>query len=144
MGRSVWDEMRRMQKRMNRMFRGFDEDPWDIEEEDLSEYRKAWVDARESDDEYVIAVELPGVDKEDIKININDGVEIRVEKKKEDKKKSGESYSYEKSYIGFYRRIPLPENADGENMKAEYKNGILKLKIKKKDKVVKGREVRVD
>lgn len=132
MKKTIWDEMRRMQRRMNRFWKGYDEDPWEMDEEDLSGYRKAWIDARESEKEFIIAVELPGVDKKDIEVNVEDGaLVIKVEKKSSEKEKTEDSYRYEASYAGFYRRVPLPENADAEKIDAEYKEGVLKLKIPK-------------
>ena len=143
MKKTIWDEMKRMQRRMNRLWRGFDENPWELNEEDLSGYRRPQVDARERENEFIIAVELPGVDKKDIEVNADEsGVTIKVEKKSEEKEEKEGEYRYEKSYSGFYRRIPLPENADFENIYAEYKEGVLKLKILKlKKKVKKGREI---
>lgn len=126
----------------------FDESPWTEDEEDFSDYRKALVDARESEEEYVIAVELPGVEKEDIEVNANENsVEIKVEKedKKEVKNDEKGFYSYKKSFAGFYRRVPLPKNADFEKINAEYKNGVLKLRIPKlENEARKGRRIDVD
>ncbi|MFH1801855.1 MAG: Hsp20/alpha crystallin family protein [archaeon] len=138
------DEMRRMHRKFNHWFKNFDENPWDFEEEDFSQYRKAWVDAREMENEFVIAVELPGFEKEDIEVNAEDGMlTIKVEKKSEKKKEKDESYSYQSSYSGFFRRIPLPENADAENIDAEYKSGVLKLRIPKKAKTKKGKTIKI-
>ena len=144
MARDFKDEIRRMHRRMNHWFKNFDENPWDIEEEDFSQYRKAWVDARESEKEFIIAVELPGFNKEDIELNVDDNIlSIKVEKKSEKKKEKDESYSYQSSYSGFFRRIPLPESADTENIDAEYKSGVLKLRIPKKAKIKKGKTIRI-
>jgi HSP20 family protein len=137
MKKSFIDEMRKMQRKMNRYWQGFDTSPWDVDEEDLSDYRKAWIDAQESDKEFLIAVELPGVDKKDIDLNVADkGVTIKVETSKEKKEVSEDEgkYSYQKRYAGFYRQIPLPENADLGNVKAEYRNGVLKIRIPKLQK----------
>jgi len=147
MRKTIWDEMNRMKKRMNRVWRGFDENPWEFEDsdEDLTGYRKAWVDARDSGDEFVVSVELPGVEKKDIQISVDEGyLAIRVEKKSESEKKTEEQYSYSKDFIGFYRRIPLPENADVEKIDASYRDGILKLRIPKlRKEKKKGREIEV-
>lgn len=144
MVRDFRDEMRRMHRRMNSWFRNFDEDPWDLEEEDLSSYRKAWVDARELEDKFIIAVELPGVNKEDIQVNIeNNLLTIKVEKKSEEKSKEENAYSYSSSYSGFFRRIPLPDQADAEKIDAEYRSGILKLRIPKKTKAKKGKSIKI-
>ncbi|MFH1289784.1 MAG: Hsp20/alpha crystallin family protein [Nanoarchaeota archaeon] len=140
----ISDEMRRMQRRFNHWLRNFDENPWDFDEEDFSQYRKAWVDARELDDEYVIAVELPGVNKDNIEVNVEeDALTIKVEKKSETKEQEEESYMYSKNYSGFFRRIPLPKNADAEKIDAEYKSGVLKLRIPKKERKKKGKTIQI-
>lgn len=97
-------------------------------------YRKPLTDIWEDEKDYVANLEIPGVDKNDIEININEGnVEIKVEKKKENKSedKSRGIYRYERSYNGFYRCFKLPKNVDNENIQAKYNNGILELKIPK-------------
>lgn len=142
--RDFKDEMRKMHRRLNSWMKDFNEDPWDFEEEDFSQYRKAWVDAREMENEYILAVELPGVNKEDIDVNVEENtLTIKVEKKSEEKSEKENAYSYQSSYSGFFRRIPLPENADTEKVEAEYKSGVLKLRIQKKSKVKKGKSIKI-
>jgi len=145
MAKDIWDEMKKMQRRMNRWIRGFDSNPWESEEEDLSGYRRAWIDTRDLEDEYLIAVELPGVEKKDIELDLEDGfLKIKVEKRRENKDEEEDIYKYEQSYVGFYRRISLPEDADLDNVDAEYKNGVLKVRIKKlKGKLKKGKRIDV-
>ncbi len=139
--------MGRIKRKMNNWFIGFDENPWDDYEEDLGNYRKAWVDAHELEGEFVITVELPGVEKNDIEVSVEENsLVIKVEKKARQENNEPERgfYSYKQSYAGFYRRIPLPENADVENIDAEYRDGVLKLRSKKlKKKSAKGREISV-
>jgi HSP20 family protein len=147
MARDFRDEIRRMHRRMNGWLRNFDENPWsDPQDEDFSGYRKAWVDAREHEKEFIIAVELPGFNKEDIGLDVDQGIlTIKVEKKSEKKNqdKNAGNYSYQSSYSGFFRRIPLPENADTESIDAEYKSGVLKLRIPKKAKAKKGKTINI-
>ena len=103
---------------------------------EVSDYRQPLADMWETDKEFRATVEMPGVNKEDIKINAaDDGLEIKVEKKSEHKqedKKKG-MYRFERSYSGFYRYFSLPENADAEHVEATYKNGVLELKVPKKE-----------
>ena len=102
--------------------------------EQTPKYRKALADYWETDNEIVATVKLPGVDKKDIDINLeDDSLEIKVEKKQEDEKKDKNSYSYMKTCSGFYRRIPLPEFALSEKAKATYNNGVLEVRIPKKE-----------
>ena len=153
--RNFWDDVRRMRRRMNRYFsypEFPDRDADDFEDSDeLLDYRKAWAEFSETEDDFVMNIEIPGVSKEDIKVNLTEhGIEIKAEKKLEKKQMSEdkESFSYVKSYSGFYRMINLPERADVENIRdieAVYKDGVLKLLIPKKKSVKKEKkEIRVE
>lgn len=113
----------------------------------LINYVEPLTDVVESDSEITAKIEIPGVGKEDIKLNATkDGIEIQAEKKdeiKEEDKKKGR-YKIERSYSGFYRYFSLPENADVDKIKANYENGILELKIPKTAKEQKkAREIKV-
>ncbi len=139
---TIWDEMRRMQEQMDSVFANFfDTEPMlgsglllenkgnDVEK---SKYHAPASDIWETDKEVIAEVDLPGIDKKDIKINLNDdNIEIKAEKKteKEDKKKG--FYRQERCYSGFYRQFPLPSNIKADKAEAEYKDGVLKLKIPK-------------
>jgi HSP20 family protein len=113
-----------------------------------SGYRKPLTDYIENDKEITASVELPGVSKEDIKINTKEnGIEIRVEKrqeKKDEDKKKG-YFRLERSYSGFYRYIGLPKNADQSKINASYKEGILEIKIPKMEsKDLHSREIKIN
>ncbi len=99
-------------------------------------FRTPVADFWETDNEVVATLELPGVDKKDIEINTDKGsLEIKVEKKKEEKdKKHGR---YMSNYTGFYRRLPLSDNVEPDKTKATYNNGILEVRIPKKDEAKK-------
>ena len=145
---SIWDEMRRMQEHMDDMFDnmlsrnpilgndlGLLEGP-DKGAQSLvtSNYRNPVCDAYETDDEVVAEIELPGVDKKDIKVNVSrNAIEVKTESKAEikheDKKKG--MYRFERSYAGFYRKFSLPDNVDPDRADAAYKDGVLKIKVPK-------------
>jgi len=109
-------------------------------------YRRAFTEYKETDKEFIIEVELPGVEKDDIKLNVTDtGIEIKAEKKQEKEEaddKSGE-YRYAGRYAGFYQAFDVPDNADLENIDAEYKNGVLKIKIPKRESAKSRKEVEI-
>lgn len=149
--RNLWDEMKRMQDEMDSIFdRVLQRGPWfeadtrfpmlsGEEAGELSNYRQPLADIWETDDEIVAVLEIPGADKEDIKINATeDGVEVKVEKKEEheEEDKKG-SYKFERSYSGFYRYFSLPEGSDAEKIDAKYQNGVLELHIPKTSKAKK-------
>ena len=91
------------------------------------------VDLQNNEKEYVIDADLPGINKEDIKITLEDdhltiGFEKKSEKTEEDKDKN---YVHkERSYQSMQRRFYLP-NANGEEVKAELENGVLNIVIPK-------------
>lgn len=100
-----------------------------------SEVRSICADVRETDSEIIIEAELPGVRKEDININATeDRVEITAEAKTEQPK--GEEREYirrEREQKKFHRTFMLPSKVNPEKSKATYKNGILELRLPKKE-----------
>lgn len=111
--------------------------------------RNRWprVDIVENNDNYTIHADLPGLEKKDINITVENGVlSISGEKKQEKKEKEkGRCYYYERSYGSFHRNFALPENVDEKIISANYKNGLLELTIKKTEKAKpKAIEVKVE
>lgn len=92
------------------------------------------VDVYEEKDEIVAKAELPGLSKDDISVSLTDStLTIRGEKKKEDEVKD-ESYFYsERSYGSFARSIELPTEVQAEKVKANFKNGILVIRLPKSE-----------
>jgi HSP20 family protein len=89
-------------------------------------------DIYETKDDYVFKVELPGISKEDIKVEMTgDNLSIKGERKEEKEVKKEEYHRVERYYGSFTRSFRLPKNADGQKMKAAMKDGILELKIPK-------------
>lgn len=123
-----------MQKRMNRMFSDFlSRREGDGEELSPGVWNPA-VDVVEHDDSFVIEAELPGMNKDDIKISVaNDVLTIRGEKKieKEDKKKN--YHRTERSYGGFTRTFTLPANVKADKVEAEFNNGVLNITVPKSE-----------
>lgn len=111
--------------------------------------RHKWpnVDIVENDNDYTIHADLPGLEKKDIAITVENGVLTISGEKKRDKKerKKERYYYYERSYGSFCRTFALPENIDEKNIQANFKNGLLALTIKKTEKAKpKAIEVKVD
>jgi len=94
------------------------------------------VDIEENKDDYKLHADLPGLEKKDIKITVEDGVlSISGEKKNDKKEKEkGKYYYYERSYGAFHRNFSLPDNVDEKSINANFKNGVLELVIKKIEK----------
>ena len=96
------------------------------------------VNTREADDAYYIEVDLPGVEKDDININVDDNtLTISGERKMKQEHKDAEFYRVESVYGKFERSFSLPEDADTDNIEATHKNGVLEIKIPKVAKVEK-------
>ncbi|MCL2067912.1 MAG: Hsp20/alpha crystallin family protein [Treponema sp.] len=96
------------------------------------------VDVRETENAYVMDVELPGYDEKNIEVNV-DGNNLSIASKQEDnnegKKEDGNHGTYvlrERRINTFNRSFKLPENADPEAVSAVFKNGVLSLEIKKR------------
>ena len=90
------------------------------------------VNVEETENEYLISAELPGMDKKDINISIDDNVlSISGEKKSETKSEDKNYHRFERNYGKFYRSFELPHSVDRENIDASYKNGVLNISLPK-------------
>jgi HSP20 family protein len=93
------------------------------------------VDILEQDGGYELVADLPGLKKEDIKIEIQDNMlTLRGEKKLEEEKKDKSYRLCERYYGEFVRTFALPENVDRDGIVAGFKDGVLKLEIPKTEK----------
>ena len=90
----------------------------------------------ETDDEFRIKAELPGMDEKDVEVSLEgDLLTVRGEKKREREEKRRSYHLSEVSYGEFSRAMRLPEGVDAERAKAQFKRGVLTLTIPKKDEV---------
>jgi HSP20 family protein len=88
------------------------------------------VDVREHDNNLEIVAELPGMNKNDVKVQCTEeGIIIEGEKKREQESDEGGYHRTERSYGHFYRMIPLPQGADPDKAKAEFKDGVLQVRV---------------
>lgn len=85
----------------------------------------------EDDKQLVAEVHVPGFTKKDIDVNVHNGVlELKGEKhEKEEEKDKKKSYVVRESHTSFYRSVALPKYADGDNIKAHFKDGVLKVTV---------------
>ncbi len=92
------------------------------------------VNITESDDAFVLEMAVPGYDKSDFQIGLeNEELSISAELKSDSDKKTKNYSRREYSYASFKRTFLLPETVDESGIKAEYENGILQLSIPKKE-----------
>ena len=89
-------------------------------------------DVAETDDNYEISVELPGLRPEDINIEVK-GSELWISgEKKQEAERKGRSYlRLERQYGRFQYAVPLPHEVDTEKVAADYKDGVLKVSLPK-------------
>jgi len=96
---------------------------------------QAWapaVDIFEKDHDLVIRAELPGVNKDDIDVGIEDGVlTLRGERKREAEVEDGSAYRLERVYGAFTRSFTLPTTVDASKIEAAYKDGVLQVTVPK-------------
>jgi HSP20 family protein len=89
------------------------------------------IDVRQAEGKLCVRADLPGLARDDIKVEITrDALTIHGERKTESKKEEHHGYFYnECSYGSFYRSIPLPDGADTANASADFHNGVLEVTI---------------
>ena len=89
-------------------------------------------DIREEDGKFILDAEMPGFEKEDIKIDIEgDLLCLSAERKAENETKQGTFIRRERSYGSFKRSFNI-ENVEADKIEAEYKNGVLTVVLPKK------------
>jgi HSP20 family protein len=101
------------------------------------------VDLYEEKDDIVVKAELPGMDKENIEVNLTDHtLTIKGEKKKEEETKEESYYRSERSYGSFVRTLELPRDVHADKVKASFKNGVLEVRLPKTEEA-KAKEIKV-
>ena len=112
-----------------------------------SNYDLTWspnVDINETDNDFILDVELPGIDKKDIKVEVKDDVLlISGERRQEKKTENAKSSRIERHYGKYERTFRLPDTVLTDNLAAKYKDGILTLTLPKTEKV-KPKEIAVE
>lgn len=93
------------------------------------------LDVSETDDNILVKVEVPGIEPKDIDISVSgDTLTIKGEKRSE-KEEKGKNYHFvERSYGSFSRAVELPASVKFDQVKAEYKKGILEITLPKSEK----------
>lgn len=93
------------------------------------------VDIAEDEKEYLIKVELPEVQKDDVKVTVESGtLTIAGERKAEKEEKGHKFHRIERFYGRFERSFTIPDDALGDNVKAEFKDGVLRVHLAKSEK----------
>ncbi len=134
--------MRHFAKDMENMFRdfgfdrdfprmtGLEKDFFDPERRDFFMDFSPPVEMIRQGDNLVVRADLPGMEKDDIKVEVQDNhLIIEGERKQETKEEEEGFYRSECSYGKFYRQIPLPKSVKMEEAKANFKNGVLEVTL---------------
>ena len=102
------------------------------------------VDISETNEEYIIKAELPEVKKEDVKVTVDNGVlTLQGERKHEKEEKGKKFHRIERFYGSFMRTFSLPDDADENKIHADFKDGILLLRVIKNPKAARPKAIDV-
>ncbi len=136
-------DLRTLQEEVNRLFstnptRGFGE-------EGIG--RGAWnpsVDIYENKDQIVLEAELPGMKRDDFELSVeNNVITLRGERQFEKKDDTDNYHRVERSYGSFTRSFTLPQTVSAEGATAEYKNGVLRVTLPKREET-KARRIQIN
>jgi HSP20 family protein len=146
---SPFSFMRRFSEEMDRLFDdfgfggGFSAPSFGREFEQLS----AWspqTEVFERGNELVVRADLPGLTKDDIKVDFEDEqIIIQGERRDESEETREGFYHSERSYGSFYRSIPLPRGIDAEQANATFNNGVLEITMPKPEEKSRGRRLEI-
>jgi len=121
--------MASLQDRVNSLFQDFAGDGQAVT---AASFAPA-VDVYENSEKVVLKLDLPGIKEDDLDIRVeNQTLSVRGERKFESEEKEENFHRIERRYGSFYRSFSLPTTVDTENVGASYKDGVLKLELKKK------------
>jgi len=132
---SPWREMNTLQNRLNHLF---DDSFFQPSRSDDGLGLGTWhpvVDMFDEDDRIVIKAELPGMDKNDIAVDVKDRVlTLSGERTHDNAVKEENYYRRERAYGKFQRAFSLPVDVDSDKIKADFKDGLLKIEVPKPEK----------
>lgn len=127
-------ELSTLQNRMNRFFGEAFGPPMYQVSPPATEGVSPAVDIFETDHEIVLDVDLPGVARDQVHVEVNDGIlQLRGERKFEKEVKEEHYHRVECAYGTFQRSFTLPDSVDPEKVSAELKNGVLQVRLGKRE-----------
>jgi HSP20 family protein len=125
--------LRQMTSEFDRAFEGWPSFRWPAFRAWPALEAAAWfpkIEVFEKDGRLVTKVDLPGMKKEDVTVEVTDGhLAISGERKRETEEKREHVYRSERDYGSFYRAVPLPEGAKLEDVKATFTDGVLEVSV---------------
>lgn len=140
-----WDPFRdlnTLQDRMNRLFEDAGRG-WGSDEPSATTSWSPAVDIFETEGEIVVKAELPGMERKDIALNLENNVlTLKGERRFEKETKEENYHRIERAYGGFSRAFSIPATVDEEKIRADYKDGVLKILLPKKEQA-KPKQIRI-
>ena len=129
-----WNPFRELEEVSNRLNSLFGRMPAGIESGQMADWIPS-VDISETEAAYLIKAEIPEVGKEDVKVTVqNDMLTISGERRQEKEEKNKKFHRIERAYGSFTRSFRVPEDADANTVKAEFKDGMLNITLPKSEK----------
>jgi HSP20 family protein len=130
---SPFELMRRFSEQMGRVFEDYGLSAAPAGTTSSASQMATWspaIEVFQQGDNLIVRAELPGLNKEDVKVEMtDDGLVIQGERKQEHEEKGAGFYRSERSYGRFYRLIPLPDGVDTEQVNAQFNNGVLEVTV---------------
>jgi HSP20 family protein len=118
---------------LDRVFDDWRADRWPFVGNNATSAPAAWaprIDVLERDNRLVTRVDLPGMKKDDVTVQVTDGhLELSGERKQEEEEKGDNFYRSERAYGRFYRAVPLPTGVKLEDVKATFADGVLEVSV---------------
>ncbi|MCI5120072.1 MAG: Hsp20/alpha crystallin family protein [Candidatus Electrothrix sp. AUS4] len=131
MSLSIWDPFREMEALLDRYSRPAGKPSGESGKPEGGGWMPV-VDIEEAEGTFIIHAELPGVAKDDVQVNIENGV-LTIKGEKKTRTEDTKRHRVECVYGSFLRSFTLPQDADTEKVEATYKDGILSLTIPKQE-----------
>ena len=102
------------------------------------------IEVRQDNGQFIVRTDLPGLKKDDVKVELSDNLlTISGERKEEKEEKREGYYRSERSYGSFYRQVPLPEGAKTDTAKAEFTDGVLQITMQAPQREPKPRRLEI-
>lgn len=128
------DDISILNREMNRLFNGLKHRNFDNEESIDEQIWTPKVNISENSDHYNLELDLPGMSKEDIQINLKDNsLQIEGERKEIEEHKDRNWVRREAYYGKFFRSFILPKDVDASKTEANFKNGVLSVSLTKRE-----------
>lgn len=134
-GRDPFSAMQRLSEEMDELFESFFYGRPGARGARQSQLQSLWapeVEMTEEGSQLRVCVDLPGIPKDHVKVDIHEGVLTIQGERREERTEGGEQQGFRRSerrYGSFYRSIPLPEGVESEKAEAQMKDGVLQITL---------------